>query len=60
MGRIIRNIKKVKQFISDFKQYRKHRGIYTCNVSYLIDKKRFKNVASLILISAVPVMSTDW
>ena len=50
MGRIIRNIKKVKQFISDFKQYRKHRGIYTCNVSYYIDKKRFENVR-VVLIS---------
>lgn len=41
MGRVIRNIKKIKQLIFDFSQYRKRRGIYACNVSYLIDSKRF-------------------
>lgn len=50
MGRIIRNIKKVRQLISDFRQYRKRRGIYTCNVSYFVDNKRF-SMGCVVLVS---------
>ncbi len=48
MGRIIRNIKKVRQLISDFRQYRKRRGIYTCSVSYFVDNKRFSRGVVLV------------